>query len=82
MEENKNPLRTLAIVQVVTIIILILLLIQQVLPFFGLAPIGSPKPQFFSSPGGGYVSPSNQQTGRIDRNELALALSPSIVLHQ
>ena len=80
MEENKNPLRTLSIVQAVTIVILILLLIQQVLPFFGLAPIGSPKPQFFSNPGG-YVFPSNQQTGGVDRGELALTLNPHIALH-
>ncbi len=39
--ENKNPLRTLSIVQWMTIIILVLLLIQQVLPFFGIAPIGA-----------------------------------------
>ncbi len=39
--ENRNPLRTLYIVQLMTIIILVLLLIQQVLPFFGILPIGA-----------------------------------------
>lgn len=81
MEEKKNPLRTLAIVQVATIVILVLLLIQQVLPFFGIAPLGSPKPQYFSNPGG-CVSPSNQPTDSIDGHELALTLNSHLVLHQ
>lgn len=91
--ENKKPLRTLYAVQLITIIILALLLIQEVLPFFGIAPIGR-QPQIIgpggqqlnpgngSYGGGGYVSPSNQQSGRTDSYELALSPSLNIVAHK
>jgi uncharacterized membrane protein len=77
--DNRKPLRTLYIVQLVTIIILVLLLIQQVLPFFGIAPIGA-HPQIIrpgqqSVPGGGYISPSSQQVGNIDHSRLTLNLN-------
>jgi hypothetical protein len=64
--ENKNPLRTLYVVQLVTIIILLMLLINTMLPFFGIMPIGGhmqrigPGGPGISAPGnGGYSSPSN-----------------------
>ena len=87
--ENKKPLRTLYAVQLITIIILALLLIQEVLPFFGIAPIGR-QPQIIGpggqqlnpGGGGGYVGPSNQQSGRTDSYELALSPSLSIVAHK
>jgi hypothetical protein len=64
--KNKNPLRTLYVVQLATIIILVMLLINAMLPFFGIMPIGShiqrigPGSPGISAPGnGGYISPSN-----------------------
>ena len=61
--ENKNPLRTLYVVQLVTIIILLMLLINTTLPFFGIMPIGGHMQRIgpgISAPGnGGYSSPSN-----------------------
>jgi uncharacterized membrane protein len=77
--DNRKSLRTLYIVQLVTIIILVLLLIQQVLPFFGILPIGAhpqiiqPGPQ--SVPNGGYTSPTGQDVGSINGTELALHLN-------
>jgi hypothetical protein len=58
--DNKSSLRTLYIVQLVTIVILVLLLIQAVLPFFGILPIGA-HPQYFTSPpspGSSYSNPA------------------------
>jgi hypothetical protein len=80
--ENKNPLRTLYIVQLITIIILVLLLIQAILPFFGIYPPGKQPPQYFTKPGPGssYSSPAPRQTGDIDSAEPALALSSQMII--
>src|SRR5437764_13796873 len=78
MEENmeeitnhKKRLRTLTIVQVLTIVILVLILINQSLPFLGIAPIGSQNTPMQFHKSGGYVSPAHQKVGDIDDAYLA-----------
>lgn len=79
--ERRNPLRTLYIVQLVTIIILVLLLIQEVLPFFGVLPIGA-HPQIIQPGGGGFISPSRQRVGSINGAEFALDFNPYVVVNK
>ncbi|HLI91531.1 MAG TPA: hypothetical protein VKV37_22790 [Ktedonobacteraceae bacterium] len=66
MQDNKNY-RTLYMIQVLTIVVLVLVLIMQVLPLFGIGPNA---PHFYTKPGapgapggGGYTSPSIPHTG-------------------
>ena len=81
--ENKSPLRTLYIVQLLTIVVLVLLLIQQILPFFGIRPIGKPLPQL--PPGkmiqpGAYVSPSNRPIPELGSEALVQALNAQMIV--
>jgi len=82
--ENKSPLRTLYAVQLFTIVVLILLLIQQILPFFGIVPIGKQLPAgmpYKTLPPGGYVSPSNHQLHGLDSASLARALRSRMIVN-
>ncbi len=80
--ENNSPLRTLYIVQLLTIVILTLLLINALLPFFGIMPVGM-HPREFSVPAqktSGYSGPASRQdssyeSGYADSYEAALALA-------
>jgi hypothetical protein len=71
MENNKNY-RTLYMIQVLTIVVLILVLIAQILPFFGLSVNGGNKMQYFTNPGaGGSISPSNHLANIVSPAALA-----------
>lgn len=83
MENNKNY-RTLYMIQVLTIVVLILVLIAQILPFFGLSVGGNKAPQYFTSPNpGGSTSPSNHLASIVSPATLSQSSrvhTPSIIL--
>ena len=60
--ENNSQSRTLYLIQIITIVILVLLLIMQALPFFGIMPPGK-QPMIQSFPKS-YVSPFQQSQAR------------------
>jgi hypothetical protein len=79
---NKNSLRILYVVQLITIIILVLLLIQDTLPYFGITPpVGGSQRIIVTPPPGGYIRPSKQQIRGFDGASLTLALSPQHIVH-
>jgi hypothetical protein len=80
MQDNKNY-RTLYMIQILTIVVLVLVLIMQVLPFFGIGPNA---PHFYTNPGGpggggGYTSPSAPHVGMhttVTDQQAALLIPP------
>ncbi|HZR43815.1 MAG TPA: hypothetical protein VFB12_27120 [Ktedonobacteraceae bacterium] len=70
--ETNNQSRTLYIIQVITLIVLILLLITQVLPFFGISV--KPTPPLPNKGGGIY------QSGKISGPTQGLLVIPPLVL--
>jgi hypothetical protein len=78
--ETNNQSRTLYIIQVITLVVLILLLITQALPFFGINVMGKPAPVILPKGGGGYTSPSNNQTGMSSGATPGSLVVPPLVL--
>ena len=69
--ETNNQSRTLYIIQVITLVVLILLLITQVLPFFGISVKPTPAP-----PSGGGI----YKSGMISGPTQGLLVIPPLVL--
>jgi len=62
--ENNSQSRTLYLIQILTIVVLILILIMQALPFLGFSPLDGEKPQYYTAPkpgqSGSSTNPSQQ----------------------
>lgn len=74
--ENNSQSRTLSLIQAITIIVLILLLIIQILPFFGIMPPGK-QPQIQTFPKSHISSPQQEREASMYG---AALLIPSLVL--
>jgi hypothetical protein len=75
--ENNSQSRTLYLIQIITIVILVLLLIMQALPFFGIMPPGKqPNIQTFPK---SHISPPQQQS-QASTQALSALFIPSLVL--
>jgi hypothetical protein len=74
--ENNSQSRTLYLIQIITIVILILLLIVQALPFLGIMPPGKQQYQILPK---GYSGPAQYQASVSIHDMSALSI-PHLVL--
>jgi hypothetical protein len=64
-------------IQIITLVVLVLLLIIQILPFFGITPPGKSAPHLQTMPKGNIAPP--QQQSKAFTNTLALFIPPLIL---
>ncbi len=74
--ENNSQSRTLYLIQIITIALLILLLIVQALPFFGIMPPGKPQIQIGPQ---GYSGPAQYQSS-TSMHDISVLSIPHLVL--
>ncbi|GHO94182.1 hypothetical protein KSF_042300 [Reticulibacter mediterranei] len=72
--ENNSQSRTLYLIQIITLVVLVLLLIVQILPFFGIMPPGKSAPHIQTMPKGNVAPP--QQPGEASTDTVALFIPP------
>jgi hypothetical protein len=72
--ENNSQSRTLYLIQIITLVVLVLLLIVQILPFFGIIPPGKEGPHIQAMPQGNIAPP--QQPGETFTGKVALLIPP------
>jgi hypothetical protein len=72
--ENNSQSRTLYLIQIITLVVLVLLLIVQILPFFGIMPPGKGTPHIQTMPKSNIASPQQQSEASTDT--VALFIPP------
>jgi hypothetical protein len=72
--ENNSQSRTLYLIQIITLVVLVLLLVVQLLPFFGIMPPGKGTPHLQMVPKGNIAPPQQQSNASTD--SVALFIPP------